>query len=42
MKCAVYARYSTEKQSASSIDDQIRKCREYAARNGWIVLEKHV
>src|SRR5208282_5610223 len=40
--CAIYARYSSEKQNASSIEDQIRKCREYAGRNGWTVLENHI
>ena len=40
--CAVYARYSSEKQSASSIDDQVRKCREYAMRHGLTISEKHV
>jgi site-specific DNA recombinase len=42
MNCAIYARYSSEKQSASSIEDQVRKCREYAAKNGWAVLDQHV
>jgi DNA invertase Pin-like site-specific DNA recombinase len=42
MKCAIYSRYSSEKQSVTSIDDQIRKCREYASRNGWTVLENHI
>jgi DNA invertase Pin-like site-specific DNA recombinase len=40
--CAIYARYSSDKQSASSINDQIRKCNEYAARHGWTVLENHI
>jgi site-specific DNA recombinase len=42
MNCAIYSRYSSEKQSATSLDDQIRKCREYASRNGWTVLENHI
>ncbi len=42
MNCAIYARYSNEKQSAFSIEDQIRKCREYAARKGWVVLDQHI
>src|SRR5258708_2283191 len=42
MNCAIYARYSSEKQSASSIEDQIRKCREHAAKNGWTVLDQHI
>lgn len=41
-RCAIYARYSSDRQSPTSIDDQIRKCREYAARQGWTVLEEHV
>lgn len=42
MRCAVYARYSSDRQSPASIDDQIRKCREYAARQSWHVLEGHL
>lgn len=41
-RCAIYARYSSDMQRESSIDDQIRKCKEYAAKQGWIVLEKHI
>src|SRR5688572_14299376 len=32
---AIYARYSTERQSESSIADQINVCRSYAHRQGW-------
>jgi site-specific DNA recombinase len=42
LRCAIYARYSTDKQNPLSIDDQIRKCREFAARNGWEALDTHV
>ena len=35
---AIYARYSTDKQDARSIDDQLRRCREYAARNNQEVV----
>jgi site-specific DNA recombinase len=41
-RCAIYARYSSEMQRESSVDDQIRKCREYAARQGWVVVEGYV
>jgi site-specific DNA recombinase len=41
-RCAVYARYSSDQQSPASIDDQIRKCREYAAEHGLEVLEHHI
>jgi DNA invertase Pin-like site-specific DNA recombinase len=41
-RSAVYARYSTDRQSPVSIEDQIRKCREYAKGRGWEVLEDHI
>src|SRR5258706_7063922 len=39
MRVAIYARYSTKMQSAASIDDQIRVCRDYAKRQGWAIIE---
>ena len=39
MRCAIYARYSSENQRESSLADQARECREYASRNGWDVVE---
>ena len=41
-RCAVYARYSSEKQNSLTIDQQIRKCREYADRHGLRVLDLHI
>ena len=38
-RCAIYARFSSEKQNALSIDQQIRKCREYADGAGLRVLD---
>ena len=35
LRAVIYARYSSDLQSASSIEDQIRLCRERAAREGW-------
>lgn len=35
MRTAAYARYSTELQSAASIEDQLRNVRAYCARMGW-------
>lgn len=35
---AIYARYSTDKQDARSIDDQLRRCREFAAKHGYEVV----
>ncbi len=37
-RVALYARYSSDQQSASSIDDQFRICREQAARDGWQII----
>jgi site-specific DNA recombinase len=34
MRAVIYARYSTEMQSSSSIDDQVRLCRERIERDG--------
>ena len=42
MRCAIYARYSSDLQRESSIEDQIRKCREFAERRGWPVSEEYV
>jgi site-specific DNA recombinase len=38
MRVALYARYSSDQQRAASIDDQLRVCREFAARQGWTVV----
>ena len=40
MKAAIYARYSTENQSADSIDDQFRVCERLAERHGFTVVER--
>ena len=41
MKAALYARYSTEKQSGASIDDQLRICERIAERHGFTVVTKY-
>src|SRR5262245_60591868 len=38
-RCGIYARYSSDLQRGSSIEDQIRRCREYAAGRGWTIIE---
>ena len=35
LRCALYARYSSDQQRAASIEDQFRVCRERAAREDW-------
>ena len=42
LRCAAYARYSTDRQSPLSIEDQVRKCREFAQGNGWQFLDEHI
>jgi DNA invertase Pin-like site-specific DNA recombinase len=37
VKVALYARFSSDLQRASSIADQFRVCREYAKAQGWEV-----
>lgn len=41
LRAALYARYSTDMQRKASIDDQIRTCRDYAARQGFEVVETY-
>ena len=41
MKAAIYSRFSTDRQTESSIADQVRVCAEYATREGWRIVEKH-
>jgi DNA invertase Pin-like site-specific DNA recombinase len=44
LRCAAYARYSSDLQSPRSIEDQLRICREYALSHGfvYVYLEEHV
>ena len=41
LRAAIYARFSTDMQRDASIDDQIRSCRDYAARQGLKVVETY-
>jgi site-specific DNA recombinase len=40
VKVAIYARYSSDSQRDASIADQVRVCREFAARQGWTVVQE--
>lgn len=42
MKAIAYARYSTDRQSEASIDDQLRVCRDHAAARGLAIAAEHV
>ncbi|HTF32183.1 MAG TPA: recombinase family protein [Myxococcota bacterium] len=39
LRCAIYARMSTDKQSEASPADQVARCREFSARQGWRVVD---
>ncbi|AHI24876.1 Resolvase domain protein [Komagataeibacter xylinus E25] len=41
MKVALYARYSSDNQRDASIEDQLRLCRDYAARHEWNVVDSY-
>jgi site-specific DNA recombinase len=42
MRCAVYARFSSDAQHPASIDDQRLACQRYADRQGWAIGPEHV
>ena len=42
LRCAAYARYSTDRQNPLSTQDQLEKSRQYAEEHGWRFLENHV
>jgi site-specific DNA recombinase len=42
MRCAIYARYSSDLQRATSIEDQLRVARRYAAEHSWTVDETQI
>ena len=41
IRAALYARYSSDLQSAASIEDQFRVCRDHAERAGWTVVDTY-
>jgi DNA invertase Pin-like site-specific DNA recombinase len=43
MNAVIYARYSTgPQQTEQSIEGQLRVCREYAAREGWQIVDEYI
>jgi site-specific DNA recombinase len=42
MKCASYARYSTDRQNPLSTQDQLEKCRQFAMQRGWQFLDEQI
>ncbi len=41
IRVAIYARYSTDKQSDASISDQCRNCERYVQREGWTIVKRY-
>lgn len=41
MNCAIYARISSTEQSNYSIEVQLDRCREYAAGQGWVLVNEY-
>ena len=39
MRAVIYARYSSDQQRTTSIDDQIRLCKEKIVREGWTLVQ---
>ena len=42
MKAVIYARYSDDTQREESIEGQLRECKEYAEKNGMIIIGTYV
>jgi site-specific DNA recombinase len=42
MQCAIYARFSSDLQRETSIDDQIRVAQHYAEQQGWTIDGAHI
>jgi hypothetical protein len=42
IRCAAYARYSSEAQKKTSSEDQLRNNRAAAEQKGWVVLDQFI
>ena len=42
MKAVIYARYSSDNQREESIEGQLRECKEYAEKNGIMILCSYI
>lgn len=38
----IYARYSSQGQREESIEGQLRECKDFAERNGWVVVGEYI
>ena len=41
-RAAIYARYSSSSQTEQSIEGQLRVCKEYAERNGIVIVRTYI
>jgi site-specific DNA recombinase len=41
VRCVIYARYSTDRQTESSIEDQLWVCRQFITSCGWTAIAEH-
>ena len=41
MRAALYARYSSDKQRETSIDDQFRNVEQFAEREDWEIVRRY-
>ena len=41
MRATIYARYSSDKQSETSLSDQVAICQQHAQREDWLVVATH-
>ncbi|WP_460452360.1 recombinase family protein [Alsobacter sp. SYSU BS001988] len=41
MRAVIYARYSSDRQSDASIEDQLEVCRRYARAQGWRIVDAY-
>ena len=42
IKAVIYARYSSSSQTEQSIEGQVRVCREFAERNGYVIVSEYI
>ena len=42
IKAVIYARYSSFSQTAQSIEGQVRVCREFNERNGYVIVSEYI
>ena len=42
IKAVIYARYSSDSQTEQSIEGQLRVCKEFAERNGFVIVKEYI